>query len=303
MKKVYLSLLLLAFASGCSKESITPAYSPKTLQQQQTSQFGNESIQISLSMEDLEVDEFGGDIGDVPVVGSVFQRLAGMFADISIDDENGTEVVIDPTYFELAELEQIDFNYIKGVGLDKVHLRVANDDMDGASLSFIKRIEVYINVDPVIPDRDDVEDIEEDGSGTIRPSNEEDEEVYEELIVKDDTEELPWYHLESTKSVSREDYVLQDYDQYYYKDYYKEKKSDDLVSDSILALTYDKDRDTLGCFSKCLDMRVQPVDWRKILMKARSFSIEIKLVVDSVPKAKLELGGEIKFSVTVNAGF
>lgn len=288
MKKALTILLFLSLIVGCSKESITPAFSPKTLQQQQTSQFGHEAIQIKLSIEDLEVDEFGGDIGDVPVVGSVFQRLAGMFADISIDDENGTEVVIEPTYFELAELEQIDFNYIKGVGLDKVHLRVGNDDVDGASLSFIKRIEVYINVDPVIPDREETED----GSGTIRPSDE------EEIIVKkdeiDDTEELPWYHLQSHKSVERDDYVTKTN---------KDESSDDLSSDSILALTYDKDRDTLGCFSKCLDMRVQPVDWRKVLMKARSFSIEIKLVVDSVPKAKLELGGEIMFSVTINPGF
>ncbi len=276
---------------GCSKESITPAFSPKTLGQQQTSQFGHEAIQISLSIEDLEVDEFGGEIGNVPVVGSVFQRLAGMFADISIDDENGTEVVIEPTYFELAELEQIDFNYIKGVGLDKVHLRVGNDDIDGASLSFIKRIEVYINVDPVIPDRDETEENEtEDTGGTIRPSEEEEEEI----IIKDDTEDLPWYHTKSVKSVVRDDYVTS---------FDKENSEEDLSSDSILALTYDKDRDTLGCFSKCLDMRVQPVDWRKVLIKARSFSIEIKLVVDSVPKAKLELGGEIKFSVIVNPGF
>ena len=293
MKKVVSALLFLTLVIGCSKESITPAFSPKTLQQQQTSQFGHEAIQITLSMEDLEVDEFGGDIGDVPVVGSVFQRLAGMFADISIDDENGTEVVIDPTYFELAELEQIDFNYIKGVGLDKVHLRVANDDMDGASLSFIKRIEVYINVDPVIPDREETEDDQMNGNGgTIRPSNDEENEV-EELIVKDDTEDLPWYHSSNTKAVERDEYVTKN----------KDEESGDLSSDSILALTYDKDRDTLGCFSKCLDMRVQPVNWRKILMKARSFSIEIKLVVDSVPKAKIELGGEIKFSVVVNPGF
>jgi hypothetical protein len=290
MKKAFNILLFMTLIIGCSKESITPAFSPKTLQQQQTSQFGHEAIQISLSIEDLEVDEFGGEIGDVPVVGSVFQRLAGMFADISIDDENGTEVVIEPTYFELAELEQIDFNYIKGVGLDKVHLRVGNDDIDGASLSFVKRIEVYINVDPIIPDREDTEE-DEDGSGTIRPSTEDEDE--EEIVVKDDTEELPWYHLKNHKSVIRDEYITKS----------NEEVSEDLSSDSILALTYDKDRDTLGCFSKCLDMRVQPVDWRKILMKARSFSIEIKLVVDSVPKAKLELGGEIKFSVTVNPGF
>jgi hypothetical protein len=292
MKKMFNIFLFMNLIFACSKESITPAFSPKTLQQQQTSQFGHEAIQISLSIEDLEVDEFGGDIGDVPVVGSVFQRLAGMFADISIDDENGTEVVIDPTYFELAELEQIDFNYIKGVGLDKVHLRVGNDDIDGASLSFVKRIEVYINVDPVIPDREETEETE-DGSGTIRPSNEDVDEEEEEIIVKDDTEELPWYHLKNNKSVVTDEYVTKS----------NKEVSGDLSSDSILDLTYDKDRDTLGCFSKCLDMRVQPVDWRKILMKARSFSIEIKLVVDSVPKAKLELGGEIKFSVIINPGF
>lgn len=289
MKTAVITLLFIGLISSCSKESITPAYNPKTLQEQQTSQFGNEAIQISLSIEDLEVDEFGGEIGDVPVVGSVFQRLAGMFADISIDDENGTEVVIEPTYFELAELAEIDFNYIKGVGLDKVHLRVGNDDIDGASLSFIKRIEVYINVDPVIPDREDTDE-DETGSGTIRPTNEEESE--EEIIVKDDTPELPWYHLESSKALTRTDFVTKD-----------NEENEDLSSDSILALTYDKDRDTLGCFSKCLDMRVQPVDWRKVLMKARSFSIEIKLVVDSVPKAKLELGGELKFSVIVNPGF
>ncbi len=291
-----LSILLLILS--CSEESIKPAFEPKTFQEQQRSQQGSEAIQLSLNMEDLEVDEFGGEIGDVPVVGSVFQRLAGMFADISIDDENGTEVVIEPTYFEFPELEDVDFEYIKGVVLDKVHLRVANDDVDGASLSFIKRIEVYLNVDPELPeDSGDVDEDEDDdagsvGGGTIRPSAEEDEEAEEEeLIVKiienalhgDNNHQKDLAALNSNKD--------------------DEEETEDSFRDSILLLTYDKDRDTLGCLSKCLDMRVQPVSWRKILMKARSFSIETKLVVDSVPKAKLELGGEIKFSVLVNPGF
>lgn len=286
--------ILLMFAS-CSEESITPSYQPKTFGEQQRNQLGSEAIQLSLNMEDLEVDEFGGEIGDVPVVGSVFQRLAGMFADISIDDENGTEVVIEPTYFEFPELNEVDFDYIKGVALDKVHLRVANDDVDGASLSFIKRIEVYLNVDPELPETDEDDNSGSVGGGTIRPSSEtEDEAEEEELIVKVVEES----GLVVSKSVGNKDLGTMNSD----KDE-DEEEEEDSFRDSILLLTYDKDRDSLGCLSKCLDMRVQKVDWRKILMKARSFSIETKLVVDSVPKAKLELGGEIKFSVLVNPGF
>lgn len=282
MKNTLVLFIAILLFNSCSEESITPSYTPKTFQEE--SQRGDGAIQLSLNMEDLEVDEFGDEIGDVPVVGSVFQRLAGMFADISIDDENGTEVVIEPTYFEFPELGDVDFNYIKGVVLDKVHLRVANDDIDGASLSFIKRIEVYINVDPEVPDTEEEEEI---------ISSTEESEEFEEINVEPEEIELPVYETVSsvvsplTSTDNKDD----------------EDESDDLSRDSILLLTYDKDRDTLGCISKCLDMRVQPVDWRKILMKARSFSIETKLVVDSVPKAKIELGGEIKFSVIVNPGF
>lgn len=277
MKNTLALIVAILLFNSCSEESITPAYTPKTFQQE--SQRGDGAIQLSLNMEDLEVDEFGDEIGDVPVVGSVFQRLAGMFADISIDDENGTEVVIEPTYFEFPELGEVDFDYIKGVVLDKVHLRVANDDIDGASLSFIKRIEVYLNVDPELPEGEDNGGGSSNG-GVIRPSNEEEEEEVE----------LPVY--KSVSNITSPSTVLKD-----------DEETEDFSRDSILLLTYDKDRDTLGCLQKCLDMRVQPVDWRKILMKARSFSVETKLVVDSVPKAKLELGGEIKFSVIVDPGF
>ena len=295
MKNCLTLITILLMFSSCSEESITPSYQPKTFGEQQRNQLGSEAIQLSLNMEDLEVDEFGDEIGDVPVVGSVFQRLAGMFADISIDDENGTEVVIEPTYFEFPELNEVDFDYIKGVALDKVHLRVANDDVDGASLSFIKRIEVSLNVDPELPEEDEDDNSGSVGGGTIRPSSEtEDEAEEEELIVKVVEES----GLVVSKSVGNKDLGTMNSD----KDE-DEEEEEDSFRDSILLLTYDKDRDSLGCLSKCLDMRVQKVDWRKILMKARSFSIETKLVVDSVPKAKLELGGEIKFSVLVNPGF
>jgi len=294
MKNRLALLSLLFLILSCSEESIKPAFEPKTFQEQQRSQQGTDAIQLSLNMEDLEVDEFGGEIGDVPVVGSVFQRLAGMFADISIDDENGTEVVIEPTYFEFPELEEVDFEYIKGVVLDKVHLRVANDDVDGASLSFIKRIEVYLNVDPELPEESDETDEDED--------EEESEEVEEETelpIEEPEEEELIVEIIENALHGSNDHKDLGSFNSN--KD--DEEEAEDSFRDSILLLTYDKDRDTLGCLSKCLDMRVQKVNWRKILMKARSFSIETKLVVDSVPKAKLELGGEIKFSVLVNPGF
>lgn len=294
MKNVLALIATLLLLGGCSEESITPSYKPETFQEAHN----NGEFELSLSVEDVEVDEFGGEIGDVPVVGSVFQRLAGMFADISIDDENGTEVVIEPTYFEFPELNQVDFDYIRGVDLKKVHLRVANDDIDGASLSFIKRIEVYLNVDPEIPE---TENDETDGSttgGTVRPSNENEEEE-EELIVKtDDTADLPWYDVKTFESTSNKN--LETFESNNKDD---EEETEDSFRDSILLLTYDKDRDSLGCLSKCLDMRVQPVDWRKILMKARSFSIETKLVVDSVPKAKIELGGDIKVRVVVDPGF
>lgn len=237
MRRILLLLTLLLLFNSCSEESITPAFNPQTLEEESISRGGDGAIKISLDIADLEVDEFGSEIGDVPVVGSVFQRLAGMFADISIDDENGTEVIIEPTYFEFPELEQVNFEYIKGVSLDNVHLKAANGDTDGVGLSFIKRIEVYLNINPEKPE--------------------------------DDTE----------------------------------NEAGNRDKESILLLVYDKDRDTLGCLSKCLDMRVQRVDWREILKSASSFSIETKLVVDSVPKARIELGGEVKFSITVDLGF
>ncbi|MBK24981.1 MAG: hypothetical protein CME70_13370 [Halobacteriovorax sp.] len=292
MKNRLALLSLLFLILSCSEESIKPAFEPKTFQEQQRSQQGTDAIQLSLNMEDLEVDEFGGEIGDVPVVGSVFQRLAGMFADISIDDENGTEVVIEPTYFEFPELEEVDFEYIKGVVLDKVHLRVANDDVDGASLSFIKRIEVYLNVDPELPEESDETSEDEEESEEV-------EEETELPIEEPEEQELIVEIIENALHGSNDHKDLGNLT----SNKEDEEETEDSFRDSILLLTYDKDRDTLGCLSKCLDMRVQKVNWRKILMKARSFSIETKLVVDSVPKAKLELGGEIKFSVLVNPGF
>lgn len=143
-----LFILVLLFAQfgifSCGvKENIDPSFDTVSLD----SQLESKPIEVSLSIDDVEIEEFGAEFGEVAELGTLFQELAGHLANVAINDGVGSEVEIDPIIYYANELDQIeDWGYIGKLGLKKVILNIAHSNDDKlASLEFIDEVNVYVD--------------------------------------------------------------------------------------------------------------------------------------------------------------
>ncbi|PIP93929.1 MAG: hypothetical protein COW00_05040 [Bdellovibrio sp. CG12_big_fil_rev_8_21_14_0_65_39_13] len=155
-KSNFLAFILLGMSIfGCVQEKITPAF--------EAQKDPKRSFYVSVPISEITViDQFGQDIGDIPVVGGIFQELARMFANIAIDNDNGSQVYVEPSLFRFQELNRVDFSIVTKLNLEKVLLKASlrNPDLNlvlengeegqkakDPSLKFIKRLEVYVSHD------------------------------------------------------------------------------------------------------------------------------------------------------------
>lgn len=245
----FLAYLLLGLSIvGCVQEKITPAF--------EAAKDPKRSFYVSVPISEITViDQFGQDIGDIPVVGGIFQELARMFANISIDNDNGSQVYVEPSLFRFQELNRVDFSIVTKLNLEKVLLKASLRDPDlnfvleegektkEPSLKFIKRLEVYVSHDV---------------------------EHFEEMKKKFKSKEMPLP-----------------------------------LKNSTLLLSYDKKQspNSLGCDSKCIDLKISDVDWKALLDKERDFIVQTVLIVDAVPESNMKLGGTVNFSLGIDLGF
>lgn len=308
MRKLIVFLTLSTLFYSCAKESIEPAFAPQTFKQQR----GDAPIVIDYPIRNLEVDRVGNDIGDVPVVGGVFQRLAEVLADISIEADSGVdgmEVPIEPQVFNVAELDEVDFDYIETVALHAVKLRVAetledaplDEETDESirGLNFINKIQVIMQLDQV-PDNpnevDRVNDDRNDRNVVVEPDNGDE---------TDGEDVLDIYSGTRIQNDNNEDdvTVLRDVDTTDADRVREDENNTPQSENDILVLSYDKKKDRGAYSGDCIDMKVHNHDWKKILQLNRKFTIKVKLFIETVPKESLKLDGHIRFSVGVNPGF
>lgn len=174
-----LSLLLLlniAIIGYAQKDEIDPAFKIVPLNKQ----FEDKVINISIPIIDgISVDEFGTDFEDIPEVRGIFQELAGMFTNITINEENRTDIPINPYIFYFPELDQVkNFSIIRKLFIKQVSLKIAEArDLEEASLSFIKKLEVYLSFN----DPNDY-NYSQTGNQKVRKLNEETSEMEEQDI-------------------------------------------------------------------------------------------------------------------------
>jgi hypothetical protein len=234
---LFFGLIAILFLSSCEKEEIRPAFTAKTLR---ATEQGNFLVSIPIQ-ELVVVEEFGQDIGEVPVVGGIFQELARHFANITIDEQSGTEVPVSPYVYQFNELDRVDFGIISRLALERVQIRVAEDDNGReANLKFIKRIEVYLSFDAKAAATG------EDGLAPRIP-----------------------------------------------------------LAGSLMVLSFDKAAGigSIGCLNRCIDLKIHPLDWRKILEKNRSFVMQTRIVVDGVPQSNMHLTGSLAVGLGLDLGF
>ncbi len=307
MKKLIVFLAISTLFISCAKESIEPAFAPQTFKQQR----GGKPIVVDYPIRNLEVDRVGNDIGDVPVVGGVFQRLAEVLADISISNDSGVdgmEVPIEPQVFNVAELDEVDFDYIESVSLHAVKLRVAETLEDAPmgegddatrGLNFINKVQIIMALDQVPDNPNEVDRVNDDRPDRVVTNDDTDTgedtlDIYSDTLgdVRDDVD-----------NASTDVTVLRDVNPTDDGRVREDETNQPIAKNEILVLSYDKKKDRGACSGDCIDMKVHNHNWKEILKLNRKFTIKVKLFIEGVPKESLKLDGHIRFSVGVNPGF
>lgn len=71
----------------------------------------------------------------------------------------------------------------------------------------------------------------------------------------------------------------------------------------IRILDYDRDLAQDDCQGKCIRMNVTKNSWKEILSKYRDFTLNVELIIDSVPKSQMSIDGVVDFSIGIDLGF
>ena len=276
MVKTLFIFSFIFFFVSCAEESIDPLWEIETLNEQRS----GKPYVVTYPIQDLEVSRFADDIGDIPVVGSIFQRLAHVLADISIEEENGTAVNLSPQVINVPELDEVDFDYIKNVNLLAVHLTIKEIlKEENTELNFIKNLQVYVSVLKFADDPNEVDRIystDNLAAGTINGD-----------------------------SLGTDDQIIRDLDRSRGGLNNETSEEDDEASGRILILSYSKtkSKSNVSCKGTCIDLNVHDVDWKGILENNRKFIVGVKFEIDRIPKGELELNGFVRMSVGLKAPF
>lgn len=144
LKLLITFFVLSGLLTSCgTKESIEPAFAPEPLDEQ----FKQKPLRVSIETDTLMVEEFGQEFGEVSELGPIFQRLANVAANITLEQEGGQDYEVDPIIYFAPELDQIeDWSLIEALGLDSMSLKVMNAmNWEAAELSFIKELRLYLD--------------------------------------------------------------------------------------------------------------------------------------------------------------
>ncbi len=66
---------------------------------------------------------------------------------------------------------------------------------------------------------------------------------------------------------------------------------------------FDITKHQLDCDGKCLNLKMENINWKELLKKNKKIKLRPKIVINSVPKSSMALAGLVGFSVKFNLGF
>ncbi|WP_372653874.1 hypothetical protein [Halobacteriovorax sp.] len=229
------------------------------------SQLKDNTVELSYGVDDINVDAFGGEVRGIGGdVGDILQRLIASFADIELQQGNGQYIELETMTYEFPELDDINFNILKEV------------EFVGAQVELVDTSSTL--VDKVEPNGESVEAAD----STVDLSFVQSLDVY--LIVN----KLP-----TGASLSRPVYL----DTETPNPAYDGKESTILFSYKRNSKIED------NCNFKCFRMEIDNGKIKDILKNNRTFSIDVRLKVDAVPKANLRLKTKFDFLIKINPGF
>ncbi|MCR9203580.1 MAG: hypothetical protein NXH75_03315 [Halobacteriovoraceae bacterium] len=139
-----LTVGLLLLINGCgTKETIDPFAMPEPID----SQLAKKPLQVSIPIDSMEVPSFGTEFEEVEELGPLFRELAGVFANVALDQEGGQDYQIDPVVYFAPELDQVeDWTMLNYLDIKHVKLKIVDAiDFELASFGFIKELRIYLD--------------------------------------------------------------------------------------------------------------------------------------------------------------
>lgn len=187
-------------------------------------------IRFSYKIDETQIEEYAKNTKKFPIFGKLFQSIAFVLANSSIESRGGHSLDLPVVDVDLESLEEIDFDYIEWIRLDSLTLLIENAKKKD-SLEFIKKIEVYAQLESPLP-----------GVPV-------DEKGFSRLVFFDSAEHK------------------------------------------------------LECDKRCLNLKLEKVNWKELLKKNKFIKLQPKIIINSVPKSSMALAGSVGFSVKFKLGF
>jgi len=220
------------------KEHVTPLVAPEPL--------AGTELEVVVPISSIDIPNMTEQVNSVSLIGPIFGNIASSLADLTLHEDNGKEVPVDPVVFEFPELEGANLSAIRELNVKaiKLHALANNEEI---SLHFFRRIEIYL----------------ETKSKTLGHENVTDDESIHYVDVNAENKEVK----------------------------------------GQLILSYDRDRHSLRCLTRCLDLQVDQANWKNILRDGRRFILRTRVVVDSMPSSDMKIGGRVVVSGKIDPGF
>ena len=74
-------------------------------------------------------------------------------------------------------------------------------------------------------------------------------------------------------------------------------------SGMVRLVYFDKKLHNLECDGKCLNLRIEKINWKELIKNNTKIILQPKFVINSVPKSTMALAGSVSFSIKFKLGF
>lgn len=141
-----LLIFALFFSTSCGKEKLTPLVAPVTVNELRDDQ----PIRFSYKIDETQIEEYAKNAGKFPIFGKLFQSIAFVLANSSINSKGGHPLDLPAVEVDLESLGDIDFDYIEWIRLDSLNITIDKAKKKD-NLSFIGKVEIYALLDEPLP--------------------------------------------------------------------------------------------------------------------------------------------------------
>jgi hypothetical protein len=143
---IRLIIVILVISYSCGKERLTPFVQTKTVNQLKNDQ----PLYFSYKVDDTQIDEYAKNAGKFPIFGKLFQAIAVVLANSTINNEGGHELELPAIDVDLSTFSELDYRYINWIKLSNLTVEIRNSKSKD-HLRFIDKIEVYAKLKKPVP--------------------------------------------------------------------------------------------------------------------------------------------------------